>query len=104
MSKIYPKCLYNKELSLCYTGHILPCCWINDQINESEWKEFFSDEMNLNNFETIDEIFETKPWKDFFNTLKNNQENAPKRCKSMCSTPLETDPEANNKSLVKFNK
>jgi hypothetical protein len=103
MSKIYPKCLHNKELSLCYTGHILPCCWINDQFNEDEWKDFFSTEMNIDKFETIDEIFETETWKNFFGMLKINPTNAPTRCKVMCYVPLNVDPEG-NKSAVRFNK
>lgn len=95
MSKLNPKCLHNKELSLCYTGHVLPCCWINDQIDNIEWKEFFSDDMHLDNFETIDQIFATDTWKNLMYLLKHNPINAPKKCKLMCSVPLEKDIEGN---------
>lgn len=99
MFKLYPKCLDKKELSLCYTGHILPCCWINDRINDSEWREFFADELHLDNFKTVNEVFETKIWQDFINMLNNNPKNAPKRCKHMCSMPLDKDLEGDKKKV-----
>jgi len=99
MSKIYPKCLHKKELSLCYTGHVLPCCWINDQIDVPEWKEFFSDDMRLDNFETLEEIFETDTWKNLINILKHDTPNAPTKCKKMCSVPLDVDTEGTNRKV-----
>ena len=99
----YPKCLDKKELSLIHTGHILPCCWVNDQINNPEWKSFFAEELHLDNFETIDEIFETKTWQDFIDMLNNDHKNAPKKCKRMCSVPIHKDPEG-DKREVRFKK
>jgi len=103
MYKIHPKCLHNKELSLCNTGHILPCCWINDLVNNYQWKDFFSTEMHIDKFETIDEIFETETWKNFFDMLKTDPTKAPTRCKDKCSVPLDVDPEGDH-FVISFNK
>ena len=72
-------------------------------MNNPKWKEFFSDDMRLDNFETLEEIFETDAWKSLINTLKHDSTNAPTKCKKMCSVPLDVDTEG-TRSKMEFGK
>lgn len=83
---INPKCLHtDRDLSFANTGHILPCCWLNDSYEEPGIKELFSERLHIDN-NTVEDIINSKEWIDFFNNLKSN---APAICRKFCSGPLE---------------
>jgi len=88
-----PKCLHGRDLAYSVTGHMTPCCWLNVSSSETWIKDFFSDELHIDNFNSVAEILETKTWVDFFEMLKNEPKRAPLQCKRMCSRPLNEDPE-----------
>ena len=104
MIKLNPKCIRGKDLSLHCTGHVLPCCWLNDQIYDSKCRDLFSEEMLIDNFNTIEEIFETKIWKDFFKMLIESPNDAPGTCWKMCSTPFGVDPEIKEATRISYKK
>jgi len=88
---INPKCLQDRAISYSVTGHILPCCWVNTSWDQPYLKDLFLDKNHIDNFETLDEIFETSAWINFFDMLKNNPQDAPKKCKQMCNVLLDVN-------------
>jgi hypothetical protein len=104
MSNLKPKCLNGKPHSFHHSGHVLPCCWLNDQMHDPKCKTLFSEEMHIDNFNTVEEIFETKIWKNFFRMLKKSPSNAPRRCWKMCILPLDVDPEVRAETKINFKK
>ena len=93
MSKLNPKCLKGKDLAYVPSGHLTPCCWTNTSWNEPYLKEIFSDKMHIDNFNSVEEILSSKPWKRFFKMLKNNPENAPACCNTHCRVDTYIDTE-----------
>tara|TARA_B100001142_G_C14180035_1_gene595770 strand:+ start:56 stop:361 length:306 start_codon:yes stop_codon:yes gene_type:complete len=91
MNTLNPKCiLTNRDLSYSNSGHILPCCWVNTQFNDKYIKHLFKDNLHIDNNDTIEDIVNSKEWKEFMNVLKNNSdEDLPKQCKIFCSVKLE---------------
>jgi len=93
INKFNPKCLLtSRDLSFSNTGHIMPCCWLNTRYSEKGISNLFDNKHHIDN-NTVEEIINSKDWKDFFNILKNNSENAPFTCKSYCSNSIEDNPE-----------
>lgn len=86
MEKIYPKCLSAwRDLAFTSTGHLTPCCWVNYSFHEPFLKDLLTDEMHIDNFESIEEILTSKPWRDFYNMIQNNQDLAPSTCRHYCT-------------------
>jgi len=102
--KLNPKCIHGKDLSFYHTGHVLPCCWLNNHKNDIKCRDLFSEEMHIDNFDTVEEIFETETWKQFFEMLRKNPKDAPQQCWKMCTTPLHVDPEINEEKRINFKK
>ena len=44
--------------------------------------------LHIDNNKSVDDILNSDEWKDFWDLLKNNPQNAPDRCKQMCSGPI----------------
>jgi hypothetical protein len=91
---IKPKCLYaNKDLAFTTTGHLTPCCWVNNSFSEPYLKNLLSPEMNIDNFSSLEEILESEPWNELYRILLEEPEKAPHTCKFYCGRPLNEDPE-----------
>jgi hypothetical protein len=101
MGKLEPKCLSGKGYGYTATGYLVPCCWCdprenmpNEQIT-IETKEikdmFFKEHLKLTNVNNIMEILRSKEWKDFYNTLlDDDSNNALEVCKRYCGTTKST--------------
>jgi len=97
MAKLEPRCLppHDKGCAYSATGYLIPCCWtdpyeIGDGVYEKTAQEivdiFFKEELKLSNVETVDEILLSESWVNFYDTLINDEDNAPLICKKMCSS------------------
>lgn len=86
MKKFNPKCITeNRDLAYTTTGHLTPCCWVNDNY-EKYLKDIQSLEMHIDNFDSIEDILLSKPWRVFFDMLMNNPDDAPQVCKKYCGS------------------
>ena len=101
MSKLEPKCLSGKGYGYTATGYLVPCCWCDpstDGRNEQiiiETKQikdmFFKEHLKLTNVNNIQQILRSKEWKNFYDTLfDNDSNNALEVCKSYCGTSEST--------------
>lgn len=99
---IYPRChpywiidgekIENNEESLgqklayTATGHLLPCCWLdNNNIHpEQKLDKLLADEMKLENFDSVYDIITTDIWTEFHRTLIDSPKDSPRTCKKMC--------------------
>lgn len=83
---INPKCIFsNRDLAFTTTGHLTPCCWVNNSFHEPFLKDLLSPEMSIDNFDTIEEILESEPWKKLYDILLNEPSKAPRTCKFYCT-------------------
>ena len=86
-NNLNPKCILTGRLpAFTATGYIVPCCWVDDP---KGWKDkniakFYNPKLKITNNKNVENIMENKIWKDFFNLLINDSENAPKICKQFC--------------------
>lgn len=53
-------------------GFLTPCCWADGPNEEEDWKEFYSEELNVSN-NSIDEILTSDVWVNFFHNLSNGK-------------------------------
>ena len=89
--KLYPRCMGGtKPPAYSATGYILPCCWADDDKVLDEFKFLMKEHLKLENVESINDIFLSDEWIEFFNMLEQNGNNAPYVCKKYCSKKWET--------------
>ena len=85
-----PKCLSNtpgnQTLYFSAAGYLYPCCWMEQRKAEDYMREqgLLDEKLKLSNVDSVEQILESKPWKQFIDTLQNNPECACDRCKEMC--------------------
>lgn len=84
---IFPKCMIGREPQITYTGHVLPCCWI-DYRKElkfvdglSKTNPFWRDDFNLYN-NKLQDIIESTEWNEM---LQNIYKDTPIKCSIKCS-------------------
>jgi hypothetical protein len=85
--ELNPRCISGTRcFAYVNTGHMTPCCWVDgDDIQQSdEYKQFFTDEMKLTNFNSVQDIFDTDVWIDFFEMLLDRPKEAPWICWKYC--------------------
>tara|TARA_B100001123_G_C14928051_1_gene874528 strand:- start:135 stop:458 length:324 start_codon:yes stop_codon:yes gene_type:complete len=91
--RIKPRCLtfqpksYHKPAAYTADGFMLPCCWLDDPKNDHALENEFhmkDDHLALKNVNTIEEIYGSKEWAHFFDTLINNPSCAMKQCQYKC--------------------
>lgn len=89
--KIKPKCLhFYPELSkgAAYTsdGFMLPCCWMDDPLEETYVNNagLKDEKLKVSNNESLEQIFTSDQWENFFNILLSNPELASNTCKRKC--------------------
>lgn len=84
--KLKPKCFGRTEYGYSAMGYITPCCWIDEGNIEKQYPQLFNKNTHMNNFKNMEELLQTKEWKNFYDVLKNNPKNAPQKCWDQCST------------------
>jgi len=96
--KIKPRCVefherLNKGAAYTSDGFMLPCCWMDDPpVYDYIVKAGLKDpELAVSKHETLDTIFTSDQWENFFTTLIHDPENASYMCKKKCGVdiPLE---------------
>jgi len=76
-----PKCLENAgSLAWSATGHLLPCCWYDNQ-NKKYISELVQDKFNLKD-NTVQEVLDSEEWKEFIEAQKYANIKAPSFKKS----------------------
>ena len=58
----------------------------NEEAAQEIADKFFKEELKLSNVETVYDILQSEAWVNFYNTLVNDEDNAPLICKKMCSS------------------
>ena len=109
-----PKCLQGRPYYLTHDKFVRPCCYFTDHgwepnapemeggVGSNEWpihhvKWLRDPKTNLNNYKNVNEVFETKHYRDFFSSLQKpiqNEEDLkrlPKRCIKKCYTARPED-------------
>lgn len=74
--------------TIAYTadGYLLPCCWCDSLYARSDIEKLnlFDEKLKLQNAKSIEEILYSDTWKNFFNIITSNINNAPICCKKKC--------------------
>lgn len=94
-TKFEPKCVSGQQCSFVNTQkQVLPCCWLESPYNSiydtnmSGHLETLTDKsLNLKN-NKVENIVNSKIWKNFFDVLTKTPDKAPDYCKKMCSTSM----------------
>jgi len=96
-----PKCIMSdRDVSFSSTGHITPCCWTNISYEEKHLEKLFSEKLHINNNNSVQEILDSKEWKDFFNKLRNDSiDTLPETCVEYCNHGLNHNKESKRISL-----
>ena len=71
--KLQPRCMVGtRSPAYVNTGHISPCCWVDGISTQKEdgYKALFTNDMKLENLNSVDEVFSSEAWIDFFLMLK----------------------------------
>lgn len=103
MKKIKPKCIpYNENLeytdcvgnfpNFTSAGFLLPCCWLDHvPMLKENYQNLWDEELNIKNVNSIDDIFYSKQWKNFYKMLLNEQERAHDICWKNCGVEVDDD-------------
>lgn len=78
-----PKCLeHGGYLAWSATGHLLPCCWYDNQ-NKKYIPELIQDKFNLKD-NTVQEVLDSKEWKEFIDKVERHDITLPMICHRYC--------------------
>ena len=96
--KIRPKCLQfhetlNKGAAYTSDGYMLPCCWLDDPpvYNYIVNAGLKDKELAVANNESLDDIFTSDQWENFFTTLLHDPKNASYMCKKKCGVNIDNE-------------
>ena len=93
MLTFHPKCINNdiifgksmKAFGYTSSGHLLPCCWCDKAAYfDPGFKTLLTEELKVENVNSISEIFTSSAWIAFDNILHGDGKGAPKTCKKYC--------------------
>jgi len=97
--ELKPRCIGGDRCTAYVnTGHLSPCCWVDghDVQTSKEYKDFFTEEMKLANFDSVQDVLDTDVWVNFFRMLIENPKEAPWICWKYCGeyshTPNQNTP------------
>mgnify|MGYP003311752208 FL=1 len=82
---IYPRCLDGKAVGYSASGHMLPCCWCDDY-KDPGFNSLLTEELKIVNNNTVEDIFNSEPWKEFDKKLRSGKY-LPKTCYKFCGKP-----------------
>ena len=85
---IDPKCINEgKADTYCNTGHLLPCCMLDDGTEDDKWiTTLRSEHLKVENVSSVKEIHHSDEWLAFHTMLLENPDDAPRKCKSYCGS------------------
>ena len=87
---IEPKCLSKWGFfGWTSTGYLLPCCWMDDEY-KTLITQLVQEKHKVANVDKIDDIINSEEWQSFFDTIKNDPENAPYLCHHYCGSCTES--------------
>lgn len=90
MNSLKPRCLgKNKVVGHSAGGWICPCCWTDPNtkpITNETLDALFTEELKIENNDTIEDILNSEQWFDFVAMLKGPYEKVPEICKIHCTT------------------
>jgi hypothetical protein len=85
----FPRCLNNTRfISYTAEGCLTPCCWVD---GDPDFDKFYDKSLYIDNNESIEDIFNSRTWQEFYHMLENKPELAPHVCKRQC-TEVKTNP------------
>jgi hypothetical protein len=72
MGKVFKPLCLEGDLLISYvnSGHMLPCCFAEG--NREVFAQFFTDDLKIDNNDTIDDILTSDTWVDFYYDIKHN--------------------------------
>lgn len=79
----------NREFGSSCMGFITPCCWIDpiswqNGISDPLIANLFTEELRIDNNESIDDIILSDEWISFFKSVYNGPDTASNVCKRFC--------------------
>lgn len=83
--ELVPQCLRGREMGHQSSGYVLPCCWLQGDV-ENKYPLLCNKETKLSGIQSIENLFETNSYKEFFKILTETPENAYDICWERCST------------------
>jgi hypothetical protein len=96
--KIIPKCLQfhdkvNKGAAYTSDGFMLPCCWLDDPpVYNYIMKCGLKDEsLAVAKNDSLEKIFTSDQWENFFTNLIHDPENASYMCKKKCGVGFDKE-------------
>lgn len=84
-----PKCMTGRKVfAHSPAGWILPCSWVSPNLNnpkEEITENLFSDNLKIENVDSIEDILFSDEWLSFFDIIKKGDiEELPSPCKKYC--------------------
>ena len=75
-----------KGIAYLANGLLMPCCWCDQPVFYSEFEErgMRDEKLKLENNESVDDILESDPWKNFIHTILHDPQNATSLCQKRC--------------------
>jgi hypothetical protein len=74
--ELEPKCFNHKQPAFAMTnrGEVIPCCWLDTQMNRinQDYQKLLM-VSNLDDYDSVDEIFLTDEWVQFYDDLQNGK-------------------------------
>ena len=79
----YPHCIHlGKPMGYSAHGHILPCCWANN--DDPGFSSLQKESLKLECNDSVNEIFQSTEWQEFYEILTKCPEKAPATCWKYC--------------------
>jgi len=88
--RLDPQCFRGFPMAVTNTGYLIPCCYCDDPktLNDPEFKKLLA-VSKINDYDTLDEIINTKEWKRFEKNLRRNI--GPHACMHTCKVRKNKD-------------
>ena len=78
-----PKCLEGEFLAWSAAGHLLPCCWYDNQ-NKKFIPQLLQEKFRLSKDNTVEDVLNSEEWKDFLDKVKRDDKSLPPICHMYC--------------------
>lgn len=81
--KLDPQCFKGFPMAITNQGYLIPCCYCDHPttMKDPEFQKLLA-VSNINDYENLEDIINTKEWTDFEKNLKNHK--GPRACIQTC--------------------